>query len=356
MEKHLDFVSINTELIKASKEEKEVLIAAQDSTFVSKSGKKTPGLDYFWNGCAGKPEKGLEVDVIAAVRVKDRREAFTISAKQSPSNPMPKSERKKGKDSGVSKIDFCLGHLRDVLSQLIDLGIKRVATDAFFTKIKYVDGVVSMGLHVIGKLRRDARLRRLYTGEQKARGRKKKFDVGKVTANDFAQSPITTIGSENIELQSCIAHGVSLNRVIKIVLVRKRINDTKYGEALLFSTDLTLTELQIFEFYVSRFQIEFIFRDAKGFTGFADCQSRNPQRMNYHFNASLTALNVARVQDAESQKIRGTNHAFSMNNWFRQYHVEIVVNRIIAMFGLDPTFIKYHPDYENLLSFGNIMH
>lgn len=138
--------------------------------------------------------------------------------------------------------------------------------------------------------------------------------------------------------------------------MRKNINANKYAEAYLFSTDLELTELQIYEFYVSRFQIEFIFRDAKGFTGLGDCQSRDPRRINYHFNASLTALNVARFQDAELQEKKEVRHAFSMTNWARKYHVEIVINRFIAMFGLDQTLIKLHPDYDSLLSFGNIMH
>ncbi len=50
-------------------------------------------------------------------------------------------------------------------------------------------------------------------------------------------------------------------------------------------TDLELDTLQIYEFYVSRFQIEFIFRDAKVFTGLSDCQSRDKKRIDYHINA-----------------------------------------------------------------------
>ena len=62
----------------------------------------------------------------------------------------------------------------------------------------------------------------------------------------------------------------------------------KYAEAFLFSTDLELDTLKIYQYYVARFQIEFIFRDAKGFTGLEDCQSRDSRSLHYHFNASLT--------------------------------------------------------------------
>jgi hypothetical protein len=68
------------------------------------------------------------------------------------------------------------------------------------------------------------------------------------------------------------------------------------------------------------------------------------------------ALNVAKLQDNELQKKEQTHHAFSMTNWARKYHVDIVINRIIEMFGFDLTLIKSHPDYEKAVSFGNIRH
>ena len=77
---------------------------------------------------------------------------------------------------------------------------------------------------MISKLRKDARFRRIYTGPQKARGRRKKFENGKVNFEDFKDSVVTEIYDENdekIELRSCIAYSISLNRLIKVVLVRK---------------------------------------------------------------------------------------------------------------------------------------
>lgn len=356
MAKAFDFIGLNVAMINESKSDSDILIAVQDSSFISKSGKKTHGLDFYWNGSAGKVEKGLEVDVIAAVKINDKKEGFTISAEQVPANQTPKSERKKKKTTDFSKIDFYLEHVKKVLPQLINLGIKYMAVDAFFAKSKYVNGIVELGLNVISKLRRDARLRRLYTGSQKARGRKKKFDTGRVVADDFKDSLVTKIANEDIELKSCIAHSVSLNRTIKVVWIRKQIDAGRSGEAFLFSSDLKLETLSIYEFYISRFQIEFIFRDAKGFTGLEDCQSRDARRIYYHFNASLTALNVVKIKDAAMQKMKGVQNPFSMASWGRKYHVDIIINRFIAMFGLDQTCIKLHPDYEKLLSIGSINH
>jgi hypothetical protein len=359
MTKVLDFAGINVEMIKATKDANDILIGVQDASFISKSGKLTEGLGFFWNGCVGKAEKGLEIDVIAAIKVNDKKDGYTISSQQTPaSKNSQKKEKKKKKADEPSRIDFYLCHVKKVINKIRELGIQCMVVDAFFAKKKYVDGVVSLGLHVISKLRKDARFRRLYTGPQKARGRKRKFEMGKVDFNDFSGSVVTqiTVNDEHVELRSCILYSESLKRKVKVVLVTRLLSDNKCQEIMLFSTDLEMGALQVFQFYTARFQIEFIFRDAKNFTGLNDCQSRDSRRLHYHFNASLLALNAARLQDAAQQKIEQTQHSFSMANIARKYYVEIVINQFISMFGFDQTLIKSHPNYNNMLTFGSIMH
>jgi len=79
----------------------------------------------------------------------------------------------------------------------------------------------------------------------------------------------------------------------------------------LFSTDLTQSAAQIYRFYKLRFQIEFIFRDAKQFTGLRDCQSRHIQKLDFHFNASFTALNLAKLE-VHQQQLGNQPFVFSM--------------------------------------------
>jgi len=57
-------------------------ILALDASFLPKSGKKTYGLDHFWNGCHSRKEKGLEICALAIVDV-DKNTAFTLSVAQS---------------------------------------------------------------------------------------------------------------------------------------------------------------------------------------------------------------------------------------------------------------------------------
>ena len=51
------------------------------------------------------------------------------------------------------------------------------------------------------------------------------------------------------------------------------------------------------QYYKARFQIEFIFRDAKQYTGLADCQSLLVERRYTHINASLSALSLLKLED-----------------------------------------------------------
>jgi hypothetical protein len=69
--------------------------------------------------------------------------------------------------------------------------------------------------------------------------------------------------------------------------------------AVLFCTDLKLNPYSIYLYYKARFQIEFIFRDSKQFTGLADCQARDLTKLDFHFNSSLTALNLAKLDAVE---------------------------------------------------------
>jgi hypothetical protein len=49
------------------------------------------------------------------------------------------------------------------------------------------------------------------------------------------------------------------------------------------------------ERYALRFQIEFIFRDAKQFTGLTHRQSTNKTKLENHFNLALSAVSVAKA-------------------------------------------------------------
>ena len=70
----------------------DVWIAAQDASFIPKSGKQTFGLGSFFNGCASRPERGLEISTLALVNVTPRY-ALTCAVAQTPPGSPDKTQR-----------------------------------------------------------------------------------------------------------------------------------------------------------------------------------------------------------------------------------------------------------------------
>jgi hypothetical protein len=105
----------------------------------------------------------------------------------------------------------------------------------------------------------------------------------------------------------------------------------------------------------ARFQIEFVFRDARQFTGLQNCQARSAQAIDSHINASLTALNLAKVALAKEQPNDEPLY-FSVGSLKlkRTLFNEHLLKLFICYLDLDPTLIKSHPLYPELLEYGSL--
>jgi hypothetical protein len=123
--------------------------------------------------------------------------------------------------------------------------------------------------------------------------------------------------------------------------------------ALLFSTDPELEAELISRYYTARFQIEFLFRDAKQFTGLVDFQTRSQARIEFHVNASMTALNFLKFEDRLLFQ-DDNEHVISINSWKIRKFNEHQLERFIATLGLDLSCVKIHPHYEELMNYGTI--
>jgi hypothetical protein len=69
------------------------VIAVIDCSFLIKSGKKTDGKAYFYNGVAGKSEQGLEISMISIIEIESRL-SYSLSVQQTPSPPQIKPVKK----------------------------------------------------------------------------------------------------------------------------------------------------------------------------------------------------------------------------------------------------------------------
>ena len=328
-----------------------------DCTFVEKSGKHTPGLDWFYNGKTGQAEKGLEWSVLAVVDI-EQHTGYTLSAQQTEAGLSQSAKAQQSKDKqqqSGSRVDFYLGHLAYCLSY-VPKGIRHIVGDSFYSKKKWVTGGRQLGLHAVGKLRQDANVKYLYDGPVKSGpGRRQKY-AGKVDWNnpDFQRLKLRDTLTDGTQLYSAVVWSVTFGCPIHIVYLLKE-KEGKARYALLFSTDTELSALDIYQLYSARFQIEFIFRDARQYTGLADCQSRNLQALDAHVNASLTALNVAKVTLRNASRENEQPLSFSIASLKRKALNEHLLDLFISNFDLKPSLIKSHPNYQKLLNYGSLV-
>jgi DDE superfamily endonuclease len=325
------------------------LISAQDASFIAKSGNHTFGLGHFFNGCASRAERGLEISTVAVVDV-TRRCAFTLVVAQTPpgkgkATPQPAEE---------TRIDFYKQQLHDHRHRLPPT-VTYHCVDGYFTKKKYIDEVVDLQLHPITKLRHDANCHFLYTGPHpKRRGPKRKYD-GKVSFHDLGR--FAYLGSleerAHVHLYTALVWHVSLKHKLRVVVLVNRKDPHKPRFIVLASTDLALDGRKLVEFYGARFQIEFLFRDSKQFTGLTDCQARAEAALAFHFNAALATLNLARAEELRNSPDHSAQ-VFSMASWKQRHFNERLLDVFIEHLALDPTWVKNQPGYDELRAYGAI--
>jgi len=324
------------------------LVSAPDASFLPKSGKQTFGLGHFFNGCASRAERGLEISTLAVVDV-TRRCAFTLAVVQTP--PGEKATQAEPEDT---RVDFYAQQLRAHRHRL-PLRITYHCVDGYYAKKKYIDEVVSLDLHAITKLRSDADGVFLYTGPHpKRRGARRKY-AGKVNFQDLShfEDLGTREDEPHLHLYTAVVWHKTLKRRLRLVVLLNRKAPAKPRFIVLGSTDPELHGHKLIDLYAARFQIEFLFRDSKQFTGLLDCQARAAAVLDFHFNASLATLNLVRAEDLGRQQGQEP-HVFSMASWKQCQFNERLLALFMETLALDPTWVKNHSCYEKLRAYGAI--
>lgn len=319
------------------------IAVAMDASFIKKSGKHTFGLDKFWNGSVGRAEKGLEVSLIALVDTAANR-AFALSCEQTPAT--------KSNEAAETRIDFYLRHFQQTAPSL-PASVRYALVDGCYAKEKFVTGVCAAGYDVVSRLRSDANLCFLYRGEQRVgRGRPRKYQ-GKVSFSDLSRFNPVQSDDQCLSLKSARVWSVGLKREIQVLVLVCREKADKPKTIVLFSTDLHLEGKEILRLYRSRFQIEFLFRDAKQSAGLESCQARDEKALSFHWSSSFAAVNLARVMaHEENQKTKCD--AFSMKSIKQRIFNEHFLELFISKLDLDSTVIKNHKQYENLQNYAVI--
>jgi hypothetical protein len=310
-----DFVSLNKAAIihVIPPDHEQALVI--DASFVPKSGKKTSGLDRFWNGSHNRTEQGLELSALAWLDITDNC-AYCLSVEQTPSTGEASAP-------ATTRTDISLEHLTRVVSAHHLSHLRYGITDGYDSKQKCLGGVRALGLEQIGTLRLDANLRYLYQGSQRpGPGRPTTYD-GKVNWDNLARFETVATDDDAIVLYPQVLNHVPCQCNLRVVLVV----DTKHNWwAVLLSTDVNLDALTLSRYYKARFPIEFLLRDAKQCTGLTDCQARSQAKRNFHFNASLSAGTLAKREAGQQNGVAAS--AFSMASLKRRAFNQHLIERI----------------------------
>ncbi len=312
----------------------DTVLIGGDESVITKSGKKTYGLDRFFSSLYGKPVPGLSFLSLSLISVKARTsypvmmEQVIKAEQEKPAKNKSgkKKARKRGRPKGSKnknrrdvELNPYLEHIQTMLKKLlsligIDLTVIYCVMDGAFGHNNALQMVRQCSLHLISKLRCDAALYFPYEGEQKKRGANKKYGH-KLNYDHIPDQYLkeTTIveGIQTNIYQMTMWHKLFPDLLNVVIMVKINLKTQARAHVVLFSSDLELAYDKLIEYYRLRFQIEFNFRDAKQFWGLEDFMNVNQIPV---YNAANLAMFMVNVSQILIRHFRPTCPTFSVND------------------------------------------
>ena len=311
-----------------------------DASFIPKSGTSTEGRGSFWNGSQGRAETGLELSCIALMSWGSHH-VFPISAKQT----RPKTDKTDRLTQYLTQLQAVFRAHRGWFRQ----HVRAVVADGQYAKKIFMDTVAGEGAAFVTKLASNANLLIPFTGtHEKRRGARRRWE-GKVDFVDFAGwTPVPGEADERVWTR--VVWGPHFERFFRVVVIQ-RLNrkGAVMAHVVLCSTDTTMPAQQIRALYSARFQLEFVFRDAKQYGGLTTGQLRSRQGLENHWNASFFSLSLARATLVLEEAGRSGRPAgrlvCSVENVKRRAFNALFAQRILANLGLSQRFaeLQNHP-------------
>lgn len=253
--KSFDWMTFNKHFL--STISKDRIAIAIDPCFIPRSGKKTPGLDWFWSGCASAMKRGLEFLGLSVIDA-DAKDVVFLKAEQTFAEKH--RGRKPNCTKGMKNPDSLIGWYLRILSrnakQLLSI-CNIIVADAYFSKESFVSGAVSLGFNIISRFRNDVNLEYIYRGPKTGKkGRPQKFagkvNLAEVDIKVFHEETLTD-GKQTYKLYTADVWAVSLSREVRVVIVDYiDTNKKRQIRKVFFSTDLAKSAKDIFDIYENK--------------------------------------------------------------------------------------------------------
>ena len=317
-----------------------------DEVVVTKSGKKTYGLDRFFASLYGKKVPGLCFLSLSLISVK-RRASYPVIMEQieqkhtdnPPEAPQKTSHGKRGRPKGGKNrnrrdvvLTPYLRFVQETINGLLKLIVDHVKViyfvyDGAFGHHGALQMVRQLSLQLISKLRYDAALYFPYHGPYAGRGKRKKY--GKKL--DYRDMPAAALKASSVEedietqiYQMHLWHKKFADLLHVVVIVKTNLETQAVAHVVLFSSDLDLPYELLIDYYRLRFQLEFNFRDAKQYWGLEDFMTVKQTPV---YNSANLAMFMVNLSHALMRPLRPHWPGLSVNDlkaWFRsrKYVVE----------------------------------
>jgi putative transposase len=312
------------------KPEREYILAG-DETVIGKSGRETYGVNRFFSGLRGKVIRGLSFFAFSIVDTVERK-AYPLLVEQriksevekkKPALPKKKGKVNRGRPAGsrnrdkrefkpsseLQQINAMLKVLLGLLRQFVR--VKYLALDGHFGHHQAVLLAQQNELELISKLRRDTVLYEPYDGEQRSKGRKKKYGA-RLKYDSLPTKYLQKSEHKGDEIINYYAgvfwHQEFAEAMRVVVIVKVEVKKKKVGHAILFSSEVGLAWEKLLDYYSLRFQIEFNFRDVKQHFGLEDFMNTKEVGVTNAANLAFLMVSLsAKLQTDSTEGVVGIN-------------------------------------------------
>jgi hypothetical protein len=290
-----------------------VYLLAGDDVVISKAGRHTHGVGRFYSSLAGRPIPSLSFLAVSLIDVAARRSYPLQVAQHLPASkaaqPLPPAavKRRPGRPKGsknhakgepvlTAELTLLEQMLRAITTRIAPLTVRHVVLDGHFGTYPATFMVRRCGLHLISKLHHNAALYFPYTGPKPRRGPTPRYGA----KLDYAALPTEVLRQTVIDChyrldtyQLTLLHKDFPDPLNVVIVVKTNLRTHRRGHVVLFSTDVSLTGVQLVDYYSLRFQIEFNFRDAKQYWGLEDFMNVSPIAVTNAVNLAFLMVNLS---------------------------------------------------------------
>jgi DDE superfamily endonuclease len=208
-----------------------------------------------------------------------------------------------------------------------------IVADSAFATYALSNTCIDLGITLISRMRLDARTFE-FPEEKKGhkKGRKKlvgkRLPTFKMMLEDSSQIwdtlEILWYGGRNKKIDilngTCLWYGYGIRPVpIKWVLIRD--SNTKGEVALLFSTDLSVSSIEIIGSFVKRWQLEVTFEEARRHLGMETQRQWSDKAIDRVTPCILASYSLINLTAMEMTKSKDENISIQTSSWYKKTHV-----------------------------------